>query len=86
MKVFGYIGSGICNVGNIYKFLVINYNTIMHAKEVSTFLNNDYADSALYINFRSMPSVMDAYSSSSMRGNVMRGAGSEGTAGSGAEV
>ena len=59
MKVFGYIGSGICNAGNIYNSLRRNYTIIMHAKEVSTFLDNDYADSALYINFRSMPNVMD---------------------------
>ena len=31
----------------------------MQNTEVSTFLDNDYADSALYISFRSMPNVMD---------------------------
>ena len=59
MKVFVYVSSGICNVGNIYNSTIRDYTIIMHAKEVSTFLDNDYADSALYINFRSMPNVMD---------------------------
>ena len=44
---------------SLYNVHSNNYNIFMQNTEVSTFLDNDYADSALYISFRSMPNVMD---------------------------